>query len=94
MFSYTYFEDLKMIGICDSELLGKKLNGEIEFLVSKSFYGMSECKEDEILEFIEKATNINCIGNRIVDFLIEKKIIEEKNVMIIDGVKHAQVYKI
>ena len=85
---------MKMIGICDSELVGKELKGDVNFLVSKKFYGHSKCDENKILKLINEAENINCIGNKIVELLVKNNIIDENKVIIINGVKHVQIYKI
>ncbi len=94
MFSYTYFEDFKMLGICDSEVLGKVLHGETDMVISESFYGKDKCNESEIETLLEKSTNINCIGNKIVGFLIKMGVVDNKDVAVIDGVKHVQIYKV
>jgi len=94
VFSYAFFDEFGMLGVCDLDVLEKHLSGETDVYISKEFYGKNECGEEEILKLIEKATNINCFGNKIVDLLIKNKIIDEKNVILIDGVKHAQIYKI
>ena len=94
MFSYTYFEEFKMLGVCDADILGKTLHGETDVVVSESFYGKDKCDENDIKELLEKSTNINCIGNRIVELLIKMGIVDENDVAIIDGVKHAQIYKV
>ncbi len=94
MFSYTYFDNLKLLGICDEELLGKTLHGEVDIIISEKFYGSSKADEKEILKLVREADNINCFGDKIVSLLIKEGIVDERFVMVIDGVKHAQVYKI
>lgn len=93
MFSYKVFRVQKevLVAVCDKELLGEKLEWEPEFEVKESFYGGKTCEELELKKILEEATIINAVGNRIVEFLIKENFVNEKNVLKIGGVLHAQV---
>lgn len=92
MFSYSIFRTPKevLIAVCDQEILGKKF-GDMNFEVKESFYGGEVCGEEELREILKDATIINAVGNRIIDFLRKEKIVEEKGILNIGDVSHAQV---
>jgi len=87
----------KVVAASDFDLIGKKIEDfdkGIELMVSKEFYGDNEVDVNEIIQSIAHAENANIIGNRIVELLIDRKLIESKNVITIGGIKHAQIYSI
>ncbi len=87
----------EIIAVCDSEILGKTLvdkEREIEFTVSKDFYGSETFEWEEISESIGNGRNVNLIGNEIVGLAIKNKLVDPKSVIEIDGIKHAQIYSL
>ena len=92
MFCYKIHETQfgNLIAICDKEIKGKSLDNKgIEFFVNPRFY----CEKligKEILDIIPKVSDGNAIGNKIVDLLLNSEIISQKNIILIDGIKHAQ----
>lgn len=85
----------EIIAVCDSEILGKTLvdkEREIEFKVSKDFYGSENFEWDEIANSISNGRNVNLVGNEIVDLAIKNGLVDSKSVIEIEGVKHAQIY--
>ncbi|EFD92700.1 MAG: Protein of unknown function DUF424 [Candidatus Parvarchaeum acidophilus ARMAN-5] len=90
-------ESNEIIAVCDSALLGKTLNDdekEIEFLVSPDFYGNETLEWDEIKIALIRGSNINIIGNDVVELASKEGIINQNNTIDINGIKHAQVYVI
>jgi len=92
MFCYklhkTQFGNL--IAICDIDLNGKTLdNNGVEFFINPRFYCDKTAKED-ILSIISKSNDGNVIGNKIVNLLLESKVISNDSIILIDNVKHAQ----
>ncbi len=82
-----------ILAVCDKEILGKKVeSGEIILYAKPEFYKGKEIDE-KVLEFFEKATIINLMGKRIVKLAVENGWVEEKSVMEIKGVAHAQIIK-
>ncbi|MEM5811691.1 MAG: DUF424 family protein [Candidatus Aenigmatarchaeota archaeon] len=80
--------------ICDEEILGKKLKfGKIEVYINPRFYQGSLINEEEALKVMRKIDIGNLFGNKIVDLAIKNGIIGENNVLVIDGIKHAQFIK-
>lgn len=83
---------IRILAVCDEVLLDKVFvfNG-VSVKISKDFY-FNKCIDKEELRKIlerEKFEIINVFGNEIVDFLINIGLINDKNVLIICGQKHA-----
>lgn len=87
----------EIIAACDNEILGKTLvdrEREIEFAVSKEFYGSENFEWEEIADSISSGRNVNLVGNEIVELAIKNGLVDPKSVIEIEGVKHAQIYSI
>jgi hypothetical protein len=80
-----------LVAACDRELLGKTLSGDVDVLVNPSFYGRDLCDEEGLLDAISEASLVNLLGNKVVDLAVEKGIVNKKNILIMGGVKHAQI---
>ncbi|MEM5829807.1 MAG: DUF424 family protein [Candidatus Aenigmatarchaeota archaeon] len=99
MFWCNIFKDKRdvVVVMCDRELLGKKLkmkDKKITINVSEKFYGGSLVNEDDALKLLSKATIGNLMGKRIVELACKNGFIVKENVILIDGVPHAQFIKI
>ena len=80
-----------MVAACDAELIEKKLQGDtIEFYVSKEFYAGILGNKDMLKKHLEIATIANLIGHETVRCGIEMGLINEKCIIEIAGVPHAQ----
>ncbi len=65
-----------------------------DFEINEKFYGSEECSTEGVLELAKSATMINAVGNKIVDLLVEKGFADKDGIIVIDKVKHCQVYVI
>ncbi len=84
-----------VIAVCDEELIDKSINhGNMKVKVSKNFYGGKLVDEAVVLSFMKKATIGNLIGKNIIELANKNGFISKKNVILIDGVPHAQFVKI
>lgn len=80
-----------LVAACDRELLGKTLSdGDIEFHVSREFYEDIISDEEMLKKHLEAATIANLVGHRAVRCGIDAGLVDEKNVLMIAGVPHAQ----
>lgn len=80
-----------ILAIADKDLKGKTFE-EGDFTLSvNEFYGNSVCTKEEILELIESATMINAVGKNTINFLESRQIIDNKMIITIDKIPHAQV---
>ncbi|MCS7123511.1 MAG: DUF424 family protein [Candidatus Aenigmarchaeota archaeon] len=96
MFWYRvhYFKYFIIVGICDEEILEKRIRfGDTEIYINPSFYKGSLIDEKAAIQVMKKCDVGNLFGNRIVELAIKNNIVDEKNILIIDGIKHAQFIK-
>jgi len=88
-------ESSEVVAVCDKELLGKTLKQEdIKISISEKFYKGEEKTEEEVIQILKEATNINLVGEKAVSAGIKAGIISEENIIKIEGVPHAQAYSI
>ncbi|MBI2499457.1 DUF424 family protein [Candidatus Woesearchaeota archaeon] len=81
----------EVVAICDKELIGKVFSeGKYELKVGEFFYKGKEVSEDEVKEIMLNATNLNIVGERSINIAIKLGLVNEKNVLSIGGVRHAQ----
>jgi hypothetical protein len=81
-----------ILAISDHVLIGKKFEeNDLQLAVSKEFYCGQVCGASKIRELIRSATIINAVGKNIISLLLEEKLIESKNIIMIQGVPHAQI---
>ncbi len=84
-----------VVAICDKELLGRKLReGNVSVTISEDFYKGELVTEEEATEVITRATNINLFGERAVSCAVRCGVVAPSSIKIIDGVAHAQVFRI
>jgi hypothetical protein len=84
-----------LVAICDESLLGRTLTqGDLEFKVSKEFYGGDLVDMKTCLQHIKKATILNMVGQETVGAAINAGLVHEKAVMYIEGHPHAQWVKL
>jgi len=93
------FTDKKdiLVVICDEELLGKKLrmkDRKITIEISKKFYGGKLIDGTTAIKMLEKATIGNLMGKNIVELASKNGFIVKENVILIDGIPHAQFVKL
>lgn len=82
-----------VLGICDKDLLGKELRKKPKFVVNRKFYFEKDCNEEEAVKLMRRCTTANLVGKRIVELAIEKNFITKENIMLIEGIPHAQFVK-
>ena len=88
-------ENRTVLAVCDKEHLGKTYEDEkLFFKVSEHFFSGEEVSEENLVELMKEADSINFFGNKCVGIGQKEGLISESNVVIIKGIRHAQVYKL
>jgi hypothetical protein len=85
----------EIIAACDSEIIGRTLidkERDIEFKISEGFYGNERLEWEKVASILINGRNVNLVGNEIIKLAIENDLVDPKNVIEIEGVKHAQIY--
>ena len=84
----------EVLAVCDEELLGQSFSeGELRLKVGQGFYGGDTVTETVLLEYLCRANSINLVGNESVAVAIREGYVDEKCVISIGGVRHAQVLR-
>ena len=83
-----------VVAMCDCGILGKTFKeGELKITVSERFYRGYLVDVDECEPYLREASIGNFVGDLSVSKAIEMGLVEEKNVIRIDGVPHAQMVR-
>jgi len=84
-----------VVAICDEELLDKEIKSKkLKIKISKHFYGDRLVDERIVLNLMKKATICNLMGKKIVEIAERNGFIAGENIILINGVPHAQFVKI
>lgn len=84
-----------LLACCDEELAGKTLKEKkLEITLKESFYKEKKTSEKELEALLKKADSINLFGKKCVEIAKRKGLIKEADIIKVNGVPHAQIYKI
>jgi len=87
-----------LVSVCDDDCVGETYeNGEVSLTVSESFYaGEDAVKADieAVVDALERATTANIVGERSVAAAVRAGLVEEENVLDLDGTRHAQLLRL
>ena len=84
--------DYRLVGICDMGIVGKEFQEEKKkIFVDPAFYCSDVVEESQISNLISTADSVNLVGNEVVDHVIELGRVDPDGVIVIQGVKHAQI---
>ena len=84
-----------VVAICDEKLLEKEIKkNKLKIKISKNFYGEKLVDEKLAVKLMEKATIGNLIGKDIVNLAEKNGFIVKENIILINGIPHAQFVKI
>jgi uncharacterized protein len=84
-----------VVAVCDRELLNTTISDEkLTLTVHDSFYGTTPASEGEVRSVLEKAGNINLMGERAVNVAISLGLVTRSECIMIGKVPHAQIYRV
>jgi len=79
---------------CDENILGKKLNfNGITIEIKERFYKGELVDEEKLKEILNSCNIGNLFGKETIEVAKKINIIDERNILYIDGVPHAQFIK-
>jgi hypothetical protein len=82
-----------LLAACDDEILGKTFcEGELQLIVSESFYGGERISKEDFILQIKKATIVNLVGKAVIEIALELELIGQEGIIEIDGIP-AQIAK-
>ena len=80
-----------VIAICDSDLIGKKIEeGNKQLDLTGSFYKGEEKTKEEIVRILKRAYVVNVVGDKSTKLLIDVGLVDPEHVKKIGGVSYAQ----
>jgi hypothetical protein len=85
----------KILACCDEELLGKTIQTkETEFCIKESFYKGTKTGNKELEKRFEEADSVNLVGKETVSVALKNNWIKKEDIMMIDSIPHAQIFKV
>lgn len=84
-----------VVAVCDRELLNATISHDkFSLTVHDSFYGTTPASEEEVRSVLEKAGNINLIGERAVNVAISMGLVTRSECIMIGKIPHVQIYQV
>lgn len=84
-----------VVAACDADLLGRTLaEGRVRLRVSEEFYGGESVSPERLKEALAEATTANLVGEQVVACAEEAGLVDAGSVMRIEGVPHAQIFRV
>jgi uncharacterized protein len=81
----------RLVAACDAELVGTThREGKFRLEVSPGFYDGLRVDEASLQSYLRSATIANLVGKRTVDVAVRLGLVEARNVLLVQGVPHAQ----
>ncbi len=88
-------QNRKIVAVCDEDLIGKTFEEkDLQLKISEYFYKGSILSEQEIINILKDATNINLVGKKTIEVALKNNIISNDHIIKIQGVPHAQVFSL
>jgi len=83
-----------LLAACDEGILGQTFReGDLRIRVGEGFYGGETVDEDGLAEYMASASSMNLVGNETIAVAIREGHVDESCLIVIDGVRHAQVLR-
>ncbi len=87
--------DQTVVAACDKELIGTTLKkGKINIEISEDFYKGELVSETAFIDVVAAFGNINMFGHRTIACAIKNGMIDPGSVIEIEGIPHAQIFKV
>lgn len=84
-----------IVAVCDKDVLGKKLkHGNVNVEISEGFYKGDIVSEEQVIEALTHTKTANLFGERTIACAIKCGAVDPECVVVIDGVQHAQIFRL
>ena len=81
----------RLVAACDTELLNTShREGKFKLDVPASFYDGLRVDQEGLGAYLRGATVANLVGKRSIDVAVDLGLVDPQNVLVVDGVPHAQ----
>lgn len=90
---FLKFYENGVVSFCDASLIGKHFEDAKHSLnVLERFYKGKRVIKKKVFEILSLVRSMNFVGKTVVDIALKGKFIYEKDVPVIQGVPHVQIY--
>jgi hypothetical protein len=84
-----------VVAICDEDLIGKTFSEkDKEIRVAERFYKGEKKSEEDVIEIIKKAENINLVGEKTINIALKNNLITKDAIIKIKKIPHAQIFSL
>lgn len=84
-----------MVAAADASVVGDLFEEDgVRVDVDEEFYGGKKAPHDEVVESLQRAAIANLVGERAVEAGVEAEVVDEENVLRVEGVPHAQMVRL
>ncbi len=84
----------QVVAACDEELMGRDLKeGKYRLAITKGFYQGELVDAKMVTEVLFSCVTANLVGKRVVEAALEAEFINSDGVIYIEGVPHAQLFR-
>ncbi|MEF8843556.1 MAG: DUF424 family protein [Haloarculaceae archaeon] len=86
-----------LVTVCDADVVGETFeDGSVSLTVEADFYAESarEATSEDVADSLARAMTANLVGTRSVGIAIEHGFVEERNVLDLEGTRHAQYLRL
>ena len=81
-----------ILAACDEGLVGRTFKeGNKRLDVSEIFYKGQAVDRDALVAMMKDASIMNLVGEEVISVAVEEGYVSEDSIIVIDGVRHAQV---
>ena len=81
-----------LVAVCDDGCLGETYaDGEVSLTVTEKFYGGETGDAEDVVDALRRASVANLVGERCVDVAVDAGLVDEENVLELEGTRHAQL---
>ena len=85
----------EVLAVCDEDLIGKTFRGKgLKLEASERFYRGKLVDEEELVNLIKNAKNINLVGKNSIKIAIKNNIIKKDDIIKIKTIPHAIIFEI
>lgn len=84
-----------VVGVCDSDLVGKKfVEGEKALNISEFFFKGEIYDKEKAADVINSAYSLNIVGKKAIEICLDLGIVSKENIFTISNVPYALIFEI
>ncbi len=87
--------DRELLAICDEDILNQTFTEkDLKITVNERFYKGEKVSEEEALEELKNSNNANLIGKKIIHLALKNNIIQEIDILYIQGIPYTLLFQL